>query len=196
MACEALLTFFSPFCITQSFIYEISTTVAESYKSSLPKQAELHCKLWLWAWSCAPPHTHTPQNRTQKEVKDQQLTKSLCGCAWIVRQCVSERAASLSLMSLCVAETERLMHCGSSPLAATGLPRATADDSFNCFQSFRLVPAQWRRVLVCVHVWHILSLGCCVCVCLHRGGTVCGFCTHMRCVFDECVFPFMRRENY
>lgn len=66
-------------------------------------------------------------------------------------------------MSLCVAETERLMHSGSSPLAATGLPRATADDSFNCFQSFRLVPAQWRRVLVCVCVCVIVF--CCVSVC-------------------------------
>lgn len=63
---------------------------------------------------------------------------------------------TLPLMSVRVAETERLMHSGSSPLAATGLPRATADDSFNCFQSFRLVPAQWRRVLVCM----------CVCVCV------------------------------
>lgn len=63
-----------------------------------------------------------------------------------------EKVASPPLMSLRVAETERLMYSGSSPLAATGLPRATADDSFNCFQSFRRVPAQWRSVFVCVHV--------------------------------------------
>lgn len=77
----------------------------------------------------------------------------------------SERAATLPLMSLCVAETERLMHSGSSPLAATGQPRATADDSFNCFQSFRLVPAQWRRVLVCVCA--ALSLAPCERTCVY-----------------------------
>lgn len=107
-------------------------------------------------------------------------------------QCVWKRAATLPLMSLCVAETERLMRSGSSPLAATGLPRATADDSFNCFQSFRLVPAQWRRVLV--HV--------CVCVCdmvFSVCGCTCGvfisnrtLCTYVE--FDECVCP-MREEN-
>lgn len=78
---------------------------------------------------------------------------------------------TLPLMSRCIAETERLMHSGSSPLAATGLPRATADDSFNCFQSFRLVPAQWHRVLVCV--------------CARADAdavVVCGCCTHAVCV--------------
>lgn len=93
----------------------------------------------------------------------------------------SERAATLPLMSLCVAETERLMHSGSSPLAATGQPRATADDSFNCFQSFRLVPAQWRRVLVCVCA--ALSLAPCerTCVCVEQllsadAVHICGVC--------------------
>lgn len=78
-----------------------------------------------------------------------------------VALCVLEKVASPLLMSLCVAETERLMYSGSSPLAATGLPRATADDSFNCFQSFRLVPAQWHRVFVCMHVCY--GVGVCVC---------------------------------
>lgn len=86
--------------------------------------------------------------------------KGSCGSACVFRR----RAATLPLMSLCVAETERLMHSGSSPLAATGLPRATADDSFNCFQSFRLVPAQWRRVLVCVCLCMCEIVFCCVCV--------------------------------
>lgn len=99
-------------------------------------------------------------------------------------QCVWKRAATLPLMSLCVAETERLMHSGSSPLAATGLPRATADDSFNCFQSFRLVPAQWRRVLahVCVGLCACDMVFLCACAhveCLHPTVIVCGCCTHM-----------------
>lgn len=75
-----------------------------------------------------------------------------CSCVWWWWWRRGARAVTLPLMSVHVAETERLMHSGSSPLAATGLPRATADDSFNCFQSFRLVPAQWRRVLVCMCV--------------------------------------------
>lgn len=141
---------------------------------------------------------------TQEQVKDQQqecygsrMTKPctsirVCLCVCVGREgscgsaCVfSGRAATLPLMSLRVAETERLMHSGSSPLTATGLPRATADDSFNCFQSFRLVPAHWRRVLVCV----------CFCVRAHACGVftvtviVCGCCTHMWCVFDGCVCP-------
>ena len=97
------------------------------------------------------------------------------GEPWQRLVCVfRKRAATLPLMSLRVAETERLMHSGSSPLAATGLPRATADDSFNCFQSFRLVPAQWRRVLVCVCV--------CVCACVRWCFAVFG---HMWCVYAE-----------
>ena len=111
--------------------------------------------------------------------------------------CVRWRAATLPLMSRRVAETESLMHSGSSPLAATGLPRATADDSFNCFQSFRLVPAQWRRVLVCVfvHVWDGVSLPVRArAACLRRAAIVCGCCAHMRCVFDGCVRP-LREEN-
>lgn len=92
-----------------------------------------------------------------------------------------ERAVTLPLMSRCIAEIERLMHSGSSPLAATGLPRATADDSFNCFQSFRLVSAQWRRVpvFVCARL--------CVCVQMQPLSVDA---VHMWCVFDECVCQF------
>ncbi len=106
--------------------------------------------------------------------------KGSCGSGCVF----SERAATLPLMSLRVAETERLMHSGSSPLAATGLPRATADDSFNCFQSFRLVPAQWRRVLVCVCV----CVCVCVRVCMCKMVFLCAcvyVCVHMWCVSAE-----------
>lgn len=98
-------------------------------------------------------------------------------CCWAVvplpAVCLGKRAAS---MSLCVAETERLMHSGSSPLAATGLPRATADDSFNCFQSFRLVPAQWRRALVCL------------CVCAHVVLMSNTYCLRMLYTYVHCVW--------
>ena len=94
-------------------------------------------------------------------------------------------AVTLPLMSLRVAESERLMHSGSSPLAATGLPRATADDSFNCFQSFRLVPAQWRRVLVCVCVFVMLFSCVCVCVCVCNVQSLSADAVLVWCMFDE-----------
>lgn len=100
-----------------------------------------------------------------------------------------ERAVMLPLMSLRVAETERLMHSGSSPLAATGLPRATADDSFNCFQSFRLVLAQWRRVLLCVCVMVLY----CACVC---ADAVCSHCLWMLYTCGACLInAFVHSEK-